>query len=205
MAKSIKSLLIVSLLLCSFAVRGAESASSILDKVRARFTSAPSVEALFTISGAGSPMQGSAIMAGPSFTFTTPQLIVWFDGKTQWAYMKSSKEVNISEPETDEIMAANPFAILTSNSSYYTSLRIADKNGLQRVRLTPRDKNSEIDNIVVGINPSTGWPKTVTVTFADKRTVDLNIDKISAGNARNASTFRYDKALYPASDIIDLR
>ncbi len=196
---------VIILFLSSLSVFGAESAASLLDKVRAKFSSSPSVEALFTVKGADKPLQGSAVMAGSSYALTTPQLLVWFDGKTQWAYMKTSREVNVSEPDADEIMEANPFAILTSHSSYYSPLRLQDKGGLWRVRLTPRDKNSQINEIVISINPSTSWPENVSISFSDDRKIDLHIDKISVGKAVKPSAFRYDPSLYPASEIIDLR
>lgn len=167
--------------------------------------SAPSVEAFFTIDGLEGPVQGSATMAGAKIAMTTPQMCVWYDGTTQWTYITASRELNISEPDAAELLATNPFAILSAGSGEYSCKKLADASGKTRLELTPADTSAGIAKIQVSVNRSTGWPSDIKVTFTDGRTISLKVDKISAGKAKPASTFRYNKAAYPASEIIDLR
>lgn len=81
----------------------------------------PAVEAQFTINGADGAVQGSALMAGAAFAFTTPQLDVWFDGRTQWVFLHSTGEVSITEPTADELATTNPFVVLSAYDTHYTS------------------------------------------------------------------------------------
>lgn len=179
-------------------------ASKLLDELRKRMSS-PSVEALFTIDGFDGPVQGSAILSGTKIAMTTPQMCVWYDGTTQWTYMTASREVNISEPDAAELLATNPFAILTADSSQYRSKSLADSAGKARVELIPADSSSGIAKILIAVENRSKWPADITVTFTDGRKISLKVDKISAGSAKPLSAFRYNKAAYPASEIIDLR
>lgn len=179
-------------------------ASALLADLR-KHMSAPSVEALFTIDGADGPVQGSATMAGAKIAMTTPQMCVWYDGTTQWTYVTSSRELNISEPDAAELLATNPFAILTADATRYSSKRLADLAGNARIELVPADTSAGIASIVIAIDKRSKWPADIALTFTDGRKINLKVDKISAGQAEPISAFRYNKAAYPASEIIDLR
>lgn len=201
-----KRLFIISFALiaaiCSYA---AETASSILDAMRKQLLAKPAIEAKFTINGGQGGVQGSITMAGASFTMSTPQLKEWYDGKTQWTYLRSSGEVSITEPTAEELTASNPFAILSSYSTYYKARRLDDNNGRKSVKLTPIEKNTGIDNIVVIADNSGKWPQAINIKFDDGRQISLVIDKIDGIAKPAEKLFRYDAKLQPASEIIDLR
>lgn len=182
------------------------SAAAIMAKMSRSVLSSPATEAKFTINGGSGPVQGSAIMHGAAFTFATPQLNLWYDGRTQWAYLRANNEVTVTEPDTDELAMVNPFAILRNYDSYYALRRLPDNNGRHCVQLTPKSKNTGIKNINV-IADSTGkWPQAITVSFDDNRAVELFIDHIAPLNeAQPATTFRYDAGKFPAAEIVDLR
>lgn len=181
------------------------TAASELDKVRARMASAGAVEAVFTINGGEGPVQGNAVISGNSFRLTTPQVEVWFDGKTQWTLLNSTDEVSISEPDADEIMSANPFAILTAHSNYYTARRLSDSGGRTRVELKPRDKSSIISSFIIMIDPATNWPAALVLKLSDNRKIDVVIDRIGVTQAKSKSFFTYNPSQHPAAEIIDLR
>ena len=181
------------------------TAETLLSKVKTRLSSAPSVEVTFTINGGEGPVQGSATMAADKYFMTTPVLTVWYDGRTQWTFLKSSGEVSITEPTADELMASNPFAILSSPADHYTLRMLGDSQGRKRVEMTPKSKMSGISRIVLFVNPSTSWPSAIVVSFDDGRSVDVVVDNISSGKAVPVGTFRYNSKRFPATEIIDLR
>lgn len=181
------------------------TASSVLAALRSSIVSAPAVDATFTINGEGGKIEGSAILSGAAFTFSTPQIEVWYDGATQWAYLASTGEVSITEPDAEELAASNPFAILSTYEQYYTARRLPDSNGRKRVELQPKDKSSGISSVVVIADNACKWPQTIVVTFSDGRKIDLFIDHIARRNKPAQSVFRYDAKKHPASEIIDLR
>lgn len=44
-------------------------------------------------------------MKGNKFKIEIPDAITWFDGTTQWVYIKDTDEVNITNPTGDELQA----------------------------------------------------------------------------------------------------
>lgn len=196
-------LALVAALLASAAK--APTASSILAAVRAKMTSAPAVEAVFTINSGSGAVQGSVILSGAKYAMTTPQMSVWYDGKTQWTLLESSREVSITQPSADELMETNPFAILSAHTDYYTARRLSDTNGRYRVELVPRDKGTVVSRFVLFVDPATGWPAALAVHFDDGRRIDVVIDSISAAKAKSAATFKFDSKKHPTLEIIDLR
>lgn len=182
-----------------------ESAATVLSGLRAKMASAPSVDAVFTINAGSGPVQGSVTLAGTRYHMTTPQLSVWYDGRTQWTMLASTSEVSISEPDKAELLASNPFAILNDVNGHFDIRRLSDSNGRRRVELVPRDKNTGIAKYVIYVNPTTKWPAALVVHFDDGRKVDVTFDKITAGKKTADSVFRFDARRYPAAEVIDLR
>ena len=102
------------------------SAATILSSLRSRMASAPAVEAVFTINGGQGPVQGSVILSGAKYSMTTPQMSVWYDGRTQWTFLRNTNEVSITEPSADELLSTNPFAILSDQTGHaLTAPRLA--------------------------------------------------------------------------------
>ena len=88
----------IALLLMCAGVQ-AESAKRILDKAAATVSNPGGVQAHFQmISKQFGTTNGEIAVKGKKFHATTPDATIWFDGKTQWTYMKGNDEVNISNP-----------------------------------------------------------------------------------------------------------
>lgn len=189
----------------AFGAGAAVTAASVMEGMRAKFSSAKAIEAVFTIQGVDGPVQGSALMSGASFTFDTPQLAVWYDGKTQWTMLKSSGEVSITEPTPSELLASNPFAILDSYRDAYKVRRLSDSAGRYRVELVPSQAGTGIMKIIVCSDMKTKWPSVVEITFDDGRSIKLVVDSLTARSQVQPAVFRYDPAKNPATEIIDLR
>lgn len=181
------------------------SAATILSSLRSRMASAPAVEAVFTINGGQGPVQGSVILSGAKYSMTTPQMSVWYDGRTQWTFLRNTNEVSITETSADELLSTNPFAILSDQTGHYTARRLSDNSGRYRVELVPRDKSSIIKRYVLFIDHTDSWPRALTVEFDDNRRIEVVIENIGASAVRDAATFAFDAHKHPAAEIIDLR
>lgn len=198
--------ILLAALTAAFSVQAATTAtaSSILSALRVRIASAKAIETVFTIKGADGPVQGSAVISGDRFTMTTPEITVWYDGKTQWTLMPASKEVNVTEPTLDEVMASNPFAILTAHGDYYTARRLKDSGGCQVVALTPRDSGSGIADFEVSVD-SKGQPHVIVVNFGDGQRMHVSIDSFLETAAKAPAVFVFNKSKYPGYEVVDLR
>ncbi len=178
---------------------------SIMDAMRSKFAAAKTVEILFTLSNNGQTEQGSALVSGASFFLETPSINVWYDGRTQWALIKSLEEVNITEPTADELASTNPFAILNDYASYFKARKIDASAGSRRVQLTPKDKNSLIAEIAITVSVATNFPQSVVLLMDDGRKMSIKVDAIKSITAKPEATYRYDSKKFPAKEIIDLR
>ena len=99
----------IALLLMCAGVQ-AESAKRILDKAAATVSNPGGVQAHFQmISKQFGTTNGEIAVKGKKFHATTPDATIWFDGKTQWTYMKGNDEVNISNPSEAQLQAINPY------------------------------------------------------------------------------------------------
>ncbi len=56
---------------------------------------------------------GSICLKDDKFLLETEGMTTWFDGRTQWSYLASSDEVNVSEPTPEELQGINPYAWLS--------------------------------------------------------------------------------------------
>ena len=59
------------------------------------------------------------LLKGKKFKMDTPDMTVWFDGETQWAYLKNSEEVNVSLPNSRELISTNPLALMQSYDTFF--------------------------------------------------------------------------------------
>lgn len=202
--RKITTIILFSLISVAVFAAG-NQAESLLGKVKAAMAAKPSVDLAFTINGGSGPVQGSATMSADKYFMTTPALTVWYDGHTQWTFLKSSGEVSITEPSIDELMASNPFSILSSPAEYYTVKALSDSGGRKRVELTPKQNMSGVSKILLMINPATSLPTAISINFDDGRKAEVVIDNIVGGQARPLSLFRYDARRFPATEVIDLR
>ena len=173
------------------------TALGILGALRRSMLAKPAVEAQFTINGVDGPVQGSAIMAGTAFAFTTPQVDVRFDGRTQWVLLHSTGEVSITEPTADELATTNPFVVLSAYGTHYTCRRLPrQQRPLPRRAHPPRRRQRYQryhrhyrQHLEVATGHS-NWPRRRTE-------VEMTIDRI-AGRAKPADTaFRYDPVFTP--------
>lgn len=182
-----------------------KSAADILSALQSKMSSAPSLKADFTISSGSSPVAGTALLSGNRFKLDTPHLVVWYNGQTQWTMLKSSSEVNITEPTADELAVSNPFAVISNYDKHYSTRRLPDEDGNYRLELKPINASTGIDAIILTINKSTDMPTAVRIILSDNRQVVLTVNSIAKGASKSKADFNYNPQLYPAAEIIDLR
>lgn len=72
--------------------QNAAQAKKILDKTAAVVGRKSGASANFTISGKYGNTSGTIAIKGNKFNARTSQAIVWYDGKTQWTYMKKIRK-----------------------------------------------------------------------------------------------------------------
>lgn len=197
---------IVSLLMVALCVGAASSGGALLQRCAAKIKSAPSLSVTYTVSADGNTAEGLLVLQGEMFTISTPGMVSWYDGKSQWTYSDQIGEVNVISPTAEEVQQINPFAIVKSFSSSYSSEQVKSSSaGVTTLRLTAKNRKSDISSADVTINDKTLYPTRIVLTMSNRQKVTINIKNVKAGGKLPVSNFRFDVKRYPNVQVIDLR
>ncbi len=180
------------------------SAKSVVENALKKLRSAKSLNVSFAVKNGGNSGAGKLTVAGKCFMMGAPDLKVWYDGATQWAYAPRGGEVNVTTPTAAELAESNPMSVLTNMSTAYACRRLSSSSSVDKIELTPRGK-TDIAKAVVTFSVATGYPTDIVVTGTDRSVTSIHITSLKAGGALPASYFRFDSRKYPGVEIVDLR
>lgn len=198
----IYTLFFLLMLTLSLSAQQDTKAKDILDKTVEKYNQSKGISVIF-----GGSQSGKLLLKGEKFQLTTQDVTTWFDGQTQWSYLKQNEEVNISTPTPEELRAINPYAWLSlykQGFNYrYSGIKTREGKQGHEIVLTPQTKQdiqsitlligSDYEPIYIGILPTEGQMQEFIVH--NYRT-QLNL---------NDNAFRFDKNKYPNAEIIDMR
>ncbi len=208
-----RKLLITLFALSLLSLNGmAQSARKVLDTTASRLTKQGGVMAQFKAtqydgSAPKSETTGDIQMNGRSFVISTNELTTWYDGKTQWSMMKGSNEVNVSEPDEDDLAELNPAVLV---NIYKRGFNYNMKKSTLRnrptfvVHLWPKYKGTDYSDILIDIDQSTYNPLCIRAK-REGNWVRLSILTFQNGFVFPANTFTFPKQNYPNVEVIDLR
>ena len=191
-------------------------AKELLDKTSAMLNQSGGISAFFTINindevnKIKESFEGQMFMNGAKFFFDTPDQTMFFDGKTQWVYIKSIEEVSINEPKQQEIQALNPVSVFEMYKTDCDYKYNGEKNDIQKrkvqeISLFPKDKKEEIKQVNLQINPIDNMPVFFHIIYKNKIEFRIYISKYQTKLNLPDSQFIFDKKKFPNADINDLR
>lgn len=215
--------LIIRLICCmlfflwgGFALEGqAQDAVSILDKAASVYEESGGLTASFTMQArsevqkVSESFEGTVDIKGDKFVLKTPDMITWFDGKTQWSYVERNDEVNVSIPSGEELQATNPALLLRSYKKGFTARYKSEStapNGKAAydIELTPK-KKSDILRVELQIEKYSGLPASITVFAKNGVSHTIRIGQIKTGVNQPDSFFVFNEQEYPDAEVVDLR
>ena len=180
----------------------AQTAQQVLDKTAAVVSTKSGAQASFTIKSDNLNTSGTIAIKGRMFHASTPQAIVWYDGKTQWTYMKKNEEVNVANPSEAEQASINPYTFIYMYKQGY-SYTMQKKGTKNEVHLKATDKKRGIQEMYIVVDAKTSVPSQIrllqhkgwtTITISNFKTA-----KLSDG------IFRFNAKEFPNAEVIDLR
>lgn len=180
----------------------AQTPRQVLDKAVHLITSKGGATAQFTVKANSLNARGTIYLKANKFYASTPQAAVWFNGKTQWTYMKGTNEVNISTPNEAKQAQMNPYKFMTLYKSGY-QLSMKKVQGKYIVHLLAQNKKRSIQELYITINRNTNKLTEVKMRQGAAWTT-LSIHKIVANKLAD-SIFTFPSKDYPKAEIIDLR
>lgn len=203
--KATYSLLVLAFMLVSLGInaQNASKAKQILDKTASLLSRKGGTTASFTISSANiGNVSGSISVKGNKFCARTPKATTWFNGKTQWTYVRSSNEVNVSNPTVAQQAQMNPYKFITLYKTGY-DLSMTSVGNSYQVRMKAKSLSKSVQEMIVSINKSDNLPTQVKMKQAGKWTT------ITIRNLKNVqlsdSHFVFNSKDFPKAEIIDLR
>lgn len=197
-----KHFAIIMMLLLSVGAQ-AESAKRILDKAAATVSNPGGVQAHFQmISKQFGTTEGDIAVKGRKFHATTPDATIWFDGKTQWTYMKGNDEVNISNPTEAQLQAINPYNFINIYKKGY-KLEAKKVEHFYEVHLIPTDKNRKIQEMYIVVDETSYHPTHVKMKQKDKWST-IVISRLKTASLSD-DLFKFNSKDFPQAETIDLR
>lgn len=199
--KKLSLVFMLMLMSISIYAQNATQARKILDKTAAVIGRKGGASANFTVSGKYGNSSGTISIKGNKFNARTPQAVVWYDGKTQWTYMKKSQEVNISTPTEAQQQSMNPYKFI---NIYKNGFKLGVKNvsGGWQVHLYATNQKRTIKEMYVTIGKNY-YPKTIKMRQSNGWTT-INVSNFKPKNLSD-SMFRFNAKDYPHAEVIDLR
>ena len=195
-------LVLILFLSVSLSAQTDKQAREILDKTTNALQQAGGIRATF-----GGTGNGTLLLKGNQFYLNSGGIQSWFDGKTQWSYLESSEEVNVSNPTPEELQTINPYALLSiyKNGYNYKYAGTKSRNGKQgfEVILTPENKQ-DITSITLFVS-QTYQPLYIKVEQNNKSANEIIVTSYQTNQPLDNATFKFDKKKFPNAEVIDLR
>lgn len=193
----------------------AQDARSILDKAAENYSKSGAVTAKFTLNTKDVKekytysQDGTADMKGNKFRIEVPEAITWFDGKTQWIYIKDNDEVNITNPTGAELQAISPsmlFSIYKKGYDLkYNGQRTEKGKVVQEVEMTAQDKKNELKKVIVQINKANNTFSKIVLYDANGMENTLIVNSYKPNSTLSDAAFVFNSKDYPNAELIDLR
>lgn len=183
----------------------AQTAQEVLSRVEQAFQSGGGVSATFTVTAPGSgTAQGSIDLQGEKFVLEAAGVKTWFDGSTQWSYVASADEVNVSTPTAEELQTLNPYAWLSTYRQGYSAQVEADGAG-HHVTLTATDRKSAWQRIAITVTAASRLRRVELTPMGSTEATVISIDSYRDGLSYPDNHFTWQRSHSPTAEVIDLR
>lgn len=151
---------------------------------------------------------GIAKMQLDKFKIDIPEATAWFDGTTQWIYVKELEEVNITNPTGVDLMSISPTILFKVYEQGYnvTLLGGLVNNGVDvfEIIMMPQDPKNSIGTLRVQIEKATNRIKQIVITNAGLENTFL-VNSYTPVKNMDSNIFVFDAKQYPNAEIVDLR
>ncbi|MDN3643440.1 outer membrane lipoprotein carrier protein LolA [Lutimonas halocynthiae] len=145
-------------------------------------------------------MSGDLLLEGEKYLVNLFGSTQIFDGSKTYTIIPENEEVNVNDADIDEENTFTPSKFYTFYQSGYTynmsELKQVNGKKVQFVKLTPIDTNSEISNIMVGIDTKTNHIYQIIEIGTNQTRTILTAKNIKTNQQIDASVFAFDEKKY---------
>ena len=179
-----------------------EGARDILRRAADTFLREGGVYVSFSLRSSEGLSSGTLRLKGEKFVLEAGGMTTWFDGHTQWTYLPSSDEVNISEPTDEELQTLNPYAWLYLYDREYDLQSLpAETSGQYKIEMSARSAGEQVERLVLWLDKSGLHPVKFSLTLAGN--VEPTLITVRDYRTRQPYTdamFVFDPGEYPTAD-----
>ena len=151
---------------------------------------------------------GTMDVQGKKFQMHTPEMLTWFDGRTQWTKQMGDNEVTMTEPTGTELQAINPYAFIDiyKQGFNYKMKQGTLTNGKEgkKIYLTADNGKMEIREMYLEIDNQHN-PIRISIRQGKNQWVRIVVNSFKTGQKFDPAHFTFPKDNYPNAEIIDLR
>ena len=206
--KTIKNITIIAFIFLGFYSysQDAEKAKALLDEVSAKVKSYNNISIDFKYALQNSSeninqvTRGDVTLEGDKYVLNVLGITRIFDGKTLYTINPEDEEVTISSDNTEDENTVSPSKMLSFYKEGYTYAMdiIQDVNGrkIQYVKLNPIDTNSEIKQVLLGIDAKTKHIYNLIEVGKNGTKTTLTINSLKTNEPISKSLFKFDKNKY---------
>ncbi|WP_294080242.1 LolA family protein [Proteiniphilum sp. UBA5384] len=213
--RTITSILLILFFSGYTSAQNSTDARALLDKAYANYEVSNGIKLSFKSTmtdkdGADyAPQSGGAYIKGDKFKLEMEAMDIWFDGKTQWVWMKDVDEVNISAPTASEIATISPLALLGIYKNGFILKAPASKTingrGTYLIDMVPVSQSKDFKSITAALDKESGNIVQVILMMADGTKNRIDISGYNTNHQFNDATFRFEEKDHPGVEIVDLR
>ena len=142
--------------------------------------------------------RGDVVMQGDKYRLNILGATRIYDGKTLYSISPDDEEVTISTENPDDENSITPSKMLSFYEDTYKMDIIQDVKGrkIQYVKLTPMDSNSEIKNVLLGIDAQTKHIYNLIEIGKNGTKTTLTVNSFKTNEPISKSLFTFDKNKY---------
>jgi len=198
-----KLLLLLAVLMAGVSGGQAQTAREVLDKCAAVVGNKTGVKVSFSMdSDRYGAISGTIMLKGEKFCAQTDEVSMWFDGKTQWTYLKKNDEVSVTNPTDAQLQAINPYNFINLYKQGYKESMTTSANAYN-VQLTATDSQRKIQEVQLTIDKKSSTPTEVKM-LQGKNWTTFTISSLQTTKLSD-NLFRFNPKDYPQAEVIDLR
>jgi outer membrane lipoprotein-sorting protein len=201
-----KQILVTLLVLVSFTSFAQNDAKKLLDEVSTKVKSYDNISIDFKYvlvnleEDINQETRGNVILQGDKYLLNILGITRIFDGKTLYSISPEDEEVTISSENSQDENTITPSKMLSfyENGYNYKMDIIQNVNGrkIQYVKLTPIDSNTEINQVLLGIDINTKHIYNLIEVGSNKTKTTLTVNSFKTNEPLSKTLFTFDKTKY---------
>lgn len=191
-------------------------AKLILDKASAKIKSFKAIQADFTLEiqddqgNSQGIKKGMILMKGNKYKVNLTGQEIYNDGKTNWTYDKSAKEVTITKPDASSNSLASPQTLLTNfyDKDFLYKMNGEQKIGgktVQEIEMTPTDKSRNFHKVYLYIDKKSHMVTSGKLLDKNGNRYIYTLNNLNGKASVTDASFVFDKSKYPGVEEVDLR